>query len=59
MNGFLVESGNIDLLSERISELIEDADNRRIMSDMAYKSLSRFDEEIIINQWIDLFEELA
>lgn len=59
VNGFLVESGNIDLLSERISGLIEDVDKRQMMSDRAYKSLSRFDEETIINQWIDLFEELA
>ncbi len=59
VNGYLVESGNIDLLSEKISEFIDNADKRRIMSNMAYISLNRFDERNITNQWIELFEALA
>ena len=56
ITGFLIESGNIDLLSDAVEKMIEDADKRQIMSKMAYQSLDRFDNEQITKQWIDLFE---
>lgn len=56
INGFLVESGNIELLSDAVEKMIKDIDKRQIMSKMAYQSLDRFDNEQITKQWIDLFE---
>ena len=56
INGFLVESGNIELLSDAVEKMIEDTDKRQIMSKKAYQSLNRFDNEQITKQWIDLFE---
>lgn len=56
ITGFLIESGNIDLLSDAVEKMIEDADKRQIMSKMAYQSLDRFDNKQITKQWIDLFE---
>lgn len=56
INGFLVESGNIELLSDAVERMIKDIDKRQTMSKMAYQSLDRFDNEQITKQWIDLFE---
>lgn len=56
VNGFLVEPGNIEFIIDCVEKLIEDVDKRQKMSEMAYKSLERFDNEEITKQWIDLFE---
>jgi len=58
VNGFLIESGNIDLLSDAVEKMIEDVDKRQMMSNMSYQSIERFDNEQIIKQWIGLFEML-
>ena len=56
MNGFLVESGNIKLLSSAVERMIQDTKIRQIMSKNAFESLNRFDTEQITEQWIALFK---
>lgn len=58
INGFLIEDGNIDLLSKTIEYMIENEEKRQKMSMNAFQSLDRFDSETITNQWLSLFDLL-
>lgn len=55
-NGLLVESGNIELLANAVGRLIENTDKRKTMSQKAFLSLNKFDNEEITRQWLDLFK---
>ena len=56
VNGYLVENGNIDMLADRISDLIENEALRRKFSNEALLSAKRFEPEKIISQWMNLIE---
>ncbi len=56
INGYLVENGNIDMLADRISHLIENEALRRKFSNEALLSAKRFEPEKIISQWMNLIE---
>lgn len=57
-NGFLVDDGNVLEFAKRIGELMENASLRKKMGNKAYKSSIRFNEDIIMNQWIQTFKSL-
>lgn len=57
-NGFLVDDGNVLEFAKRIGELMENASLRKKMGNRAYKSSIRFNEDIIMNQWIQTFKSL-
>lgn len=59
VDGFLVENGNIIQLAERINALIENEILRKEMGEKAYLNAKRFSKEIIMKQWIELFESLT
>lgn len=58
-NGLLVENGNIQGLAEAMMTLMEDEELRRRMSVEARKVTETYSEEVVMKQWIDLFERLA
>lgn len=58
-NGFLVDDGNVLEFAKRIGELMENASLRKKMGNKAYKSSIRFNEDIIMNQWIQIFKSLV
>lgn len=57
-NGFLVEKDNISELSEKINYLIKNQSLRQLMSINARNSSLRFDLNIIMEKWIELFESI-
>ena len=57
-NGFLVKTGNLDGLVNRINQLIESDDLRQTMGKNAKTRASVYQIEIIMQQWIQLFEKL-
>jgi len=59
VDGFLVENGNIIQLAERINVLIENEKLRKEMGEKASLNAKRFSKEIIMKQWIELFESLT
>ena len=57
-NGYLVEKNNIHGLANKICLLIEDEENRIRMGINAKRSVVRFKENKIMENWIELFKSL-
>lgn len=58
-DGFLIEEGNWDLFAAKLSLLIENYDLRHKMGEIASHNVLRFTEDIVMNKWIALFDELV
>lgn len=58
INGFLVEKENTQVMAEKISTLIENAELREIMSEKAFEITKRFAIDNIIDRWCELCKEL-
>lgn len=58
-DGFLVPNGNIEKFAEKLLLLIKDESLRRTMGNKAYDNSRRFTEEIIMSQWVSLFENVV
>ena len=58
VDGFIVPEGDVKALAARIETLIKDDALRRQMGQAAFRASDRFDEEKIMNQWKEMFEEL-
>jgi len=58
IDGYLIENGNIQMLAEKISELIEKEDLRFLMGENARKNVQRYNQDFIMQKWIDLFHSL-
>ena len=59
VNGYLVESGNITAMADRICELIEQPLLRERFSDAAALDMNKFDRGEIIRQWENLLNQLS
>lgn len=59
IDGFLVPPNNIKLLADKICELIENDSLRKQMGANARKKVERYSKEIIMPQWIKLFDSLV
>ena len=57
-DGILVENGNIDALTKAIERLMSDEGLRRSMGEKAINNVARFNRDIIMNQWNQLFLSL-
>lgn len=57
-NGFLVETGDVEEMGNKINRLIESEDLRKTMAQAAIRHAQNYRKEIIGAQWIDLFKEL-
>lgn len=57
-DGYLVENGNIQMLAERMSTLIEHEDLRIKMGQKARENVKRYSQDIVMQKWIDLFQSL-
>lgn len=58
-NGLLVKNGDIQGLAEAMMKLMDDEALRRRMSVEARKVTETYSEEVVMKQWILLFERLA
>ena len=58
-DGFLVPNGDISQIAKKIYLLIQDEKLRTIMGRNAYENSKRFNENIIIPQWISLFDRVS
>lgn len=57
-NGYLIENGNTDHFIEHVSLLIENDNLRNEFGQKAKTNSFKFSEEIIMNKWISLFNEM-
>ena len=58
VDGLWVEPNNVNELADKICYLIEHEDERAMMGKAAVKSSQRYQEDIIMKQWIDLFNKV-
>ena len=57
-NGFLIKSFDIDAYANKIKLLIKDAKLINSLGSNAKKSINKFDIDVIMNQWHQLFQSL-
>ena len=57
-DGLLVENGKTEELAEKINYLIENKQIRKEMGKKARINVQRFAEDVIMQQWIQLFNNL-
>lgn len=57
-DGFLVENANVQQLAEKVSILIEKEDLRIQMGLKARENVKRYDQDKIMQKWVDLFQSL-
>lgn len=58
-DGYLVESGNIELLAEKVVSLALDKVKRKAFGYEAYCASKRFDSLVIVEKWNKLFTDLG
>ncbi|MDS2239974.1 glycosyltransferase family 4 protein [Streptococcus pneumoniae] len=58
-NGYLVDNYDVDYMSRKISDLIENENLRLKFSDESMKDTEKFSKKKIIKQWEDLIEEMT
>lgn len=58
VDGLIAKNGDIDDLAEKISIMIENERMREYMSKQALIKSKSFQKEVIMQQWINLFNEL-
>lgn len=58
-DGFLVDNNDVQLLAQRLMQLIEDESLRKKLGNKAKQNVKRFLPKIIMEQWDDLFKKLA
>ncbi len=57
-NGFLIPTGDIEKLSEQICKLINSKELRKSMGKTSREMSYEYDEKIIMERWIELFNEV-
>lgn len=57
-DGFIVGDRNIHELAEKINLLIENKDLRRALGQKARQNVKRFDRQVVVKQWDNLFKKL-
>lgn len=58
VNGYLVQNYNIEEMTNRILELIENEEQRIRFSQNSYLDLEKFSPDVIVQQWYELLGEL-
>lgn len=58
-DGYLAPVGDIPVLSRHIRRLAQDPNTFETFSEHAFQNSNKFDQEVIKQQWYDLFEELG
>lgn len=58
-NGLLVKNGDIQGLAEAMIQLMSDDQLRKSMSVEARKVTQTYSEEVVMRQWVSLFDEVA
>ena len=59
VNGFLIPSDNMHFFADKLSLLIEDTLLREYMGQAALDSSDRFNADLVMPQWLALFDELS
>ena len=57
--GYVIDNGNIGLFADKLSYLIDNFDIRRQFSNVAINKATFYQEDVIMNQWKQLFESLS
>ena len=59
VNGYLIDCYDVEAMSNRLLELMNDKELRNRFSSHAKDNIEKFNKDRIIHQWIDLIEEVS
>ena len=59
VNGFLIPSDNMHFFADKLSLLMEDTSLRKQMGQAALDSSDRFNADLVMPQWLALFDEFS
>lgn len=59
VNGYLIDCYDVDAMSSKLLELMDDQELRSSFSYHAQDNMEKFSKDQIIHQWIDLIEEMS
>ena len=59
VNGFLIPSDNMHFFADKLSLLMEDTSLKKRMGQAALDSSDRFNADLVMPQWLALFDELS
>ena len=59
VDGFLIKNRNVETFAECVCQLIEDEDLRIRMGHAGILSSKRYRSEVIMQRWVNLFEQLV
>lgn len=59
INGYLIEEGNIKEFANKLMTLMASDELRRKMGICSYKKSLEYSDNVIMNKWIDLFENIT
>lgn len=59
VNGFLIENRDVDAMTTKILELVEDAEKRHSFSDNTLIDADNFSGEVIAEQWKDILKSVC
>lgn len=57
-DGLLAKYKDVKDLAQKIARLMSDSNSRRNMGERAIRNIARFEPRIIMNQWINLFQNI-
>ena len=57
-NGYLIENRDIEAFADKVCQLIENMELRKKMGQAGIASVRRYEPEIIMPKWIELFESM-
>lgn len=58
VNGYLIDF-SVEQLAEKILELTSDSEKLESFSSHTWDDIQKFDENTIMNQWIDFYNEIV
>jgi len=59
VDGYVVKFGDVKEYADKLALLMSSSDERKRLAKNAYKSVRKFDREVVMEKWCELFDEMT